>query len=312
MEWVDVAGLAKGAHRGEGLGNRFLGTLRDCTAVCHVVRAFEDPNVVHVDGKVDPIQDMEAIHLELLFADMAHVERRLEKNNVPLEERATLEQVAEGLEQGIPARALGLTKEAEFSIKSMGLLTLKPVMYAFNVDEVDYVLGRDEMTSKVQEIMQKLDCSYYDASGNDSWTLVSAKVEAELSLLSKEEQLQYLASLGVEDDDMDYQQLFSYNVLPTMAKHLLGLSVVYTGPGVPPERSKTTRAHLVSTGLTAEGLSGRLHGDIEKGFIRAEVTPAPILLDLPNYTAAKEAGCIRTEGREYKLDGDEVVLIKWK
>merc|ERR1711862_632561 len=126
---------------GEGLGNRFLGTLRDCQAVCHVVRTFEDQNVVHVDGKVNPIEDIEAISLELLFADMAHVERRLGKRNVPLKERATLEQIAEGFEKGIPARALCLTEEAKFSIKSMGLLTLKPICYAFNVDEVDFVFS---------------------------------------------------------------------------------------------------------------------------------------------------------------------------
>lgn len=314
MEWVDIAGLAKGAHRGEGLGNRFLGDLRDCQAICHVVRAFEDLNVVHVDGKVDPIGDIEAINLELLFADMAHVQRRLEKQNVPPDERAALQQVAEGFDKGIPARAVGLTEEARFCIKSMGLLTLKPIMYAFNVDEVDFFLDRDVMMSKIKKIMQKID----NAGGNNHalWTLVSAKVESELSLLSRGEQLEYLSSLGVDDQDMDEQQFFSYNVLPTMAKDLLGYSLVYTGTGVPPERSKTTRAWLISnrSGFTADDLASRLHGDIHKGFIRAEVISAPTLLDLnvPNYATVKETGSVRTEGRDYNLEGFDVVLIKWK
>jgi GTP-binding protein YchF len=308
MEWVDVAGLAKGAHRGEGLGNRFLGTLRDCQAVCHVVRAFEDPNVVHVDGKVEPGEDIDSIQLELLFADMGHVERRLEKTNVPAEERAVLERIADGLERGIPARALGLAKEEEFFIKSMGLLTLKPVMYAVNVDEVDYVLDRDEMTKTVETILQKIE--YFDPS-KDLWTIVSAKVEAELSILSELEQMEFLSSLGVVDDIHQVKKRLSYNVLPSLAQQLLGLSLVYTGPGVSPERSKTTRAHLFSN-LTAEGLAGRLHGDIEKGFIRAEVASAPTILNYENYVAAKEAGSIRTEGREYELQSNDVVLVKWK
>lgn len=308
IEWVDVAGLAKGAHRGDGLGNRFLGTLRDCQAICHVVRAFEDPNVVHVDGKVDQVKDIEAINLELLFADMAHVERRLGKTNVPPDERRALERIAKGLERGIPARAVELSIDEKFLIKSMGLLTLKPMMYAFNVDEVDYVLGRDEMSEKIQHTLETLDD--YESANECLWTLVSAKLESELALLSVERQVDYLASLGVSTSK-SLQQYFSYNSLPTMAQQLLGLSLVYTGPGVPPERSKTTRAHLFSR-LTAQELAGRLHGDIEKGFLRAEVTSASKLLGVANYAAAKEDGCIRTEGREYQIQESEVVLIRWK
>mmetsp|Transcript_15749 Transcript_15749/g.25518 ORF Transcript_15749/g.25518 Transcript_15749/m.25518 type:complete len:239 (+) Transcript_15749:1-717(+) len=238
---------------------------------------------------------------------MAHIERRLEKTNLSAEERNALEQVAKGLEEGIPARSVGVTKDDEFAIKSMGLLTLKPIMYAFNVDEVDWILGRDEIQEKCKAFLEK---SEYHDPNDDSWTIVSAKVEAELSLLSSDEKVEYLSSLGIEDAEKA-NEYFSYNILPSMAEKLLGLAKVYTGPGVPPERSRTTRAHLFSK-LTAEGLAGRIHGDIEKGFIRAEVINAAKLLELPNYVAAKETGSLRIEGRDYKLVPDDVVLIRWR
>jgi GTP-binding protein YchF len=308
IEWVDVAGLAKGAHRGEGLGNRFLGNLRECSAIVHLVRFFEDPNIVHVDGKVDPLQDIEIIHLELILADLAHVERRLEKTNVPEEERTALEQVVDGLRQDIPARAIGLSPESEFAIKSMGLLTLKPVMYAFNVDEVDYTLGRQEAVEEAKQVLAQVD---YCDPAKDRWTLVSAKLEAKLSQISNEEQREYLTSLDIENIEQA-RALLCYNVLPTMVQDLLGLSMVYTGPGVPPERSRTTKAHLFSSTMTADEMAGRLHGEIQKGFIRAEVMPASILLDHVDYAAAKDAGCVRAEGRGYELQSNDVVLIKWK
>ena len=153
IEWVDIAGLAKGASRGEGLGNKFLGTARECDALCHVVRAFADPGIVHVDGKMDPAADAEAINLELLLADAAHVERRLEKTTCRGEEREALEVVLEGLQRGVPARAAGLT-DAQLrnaGVRSMGLLTLKPVLYTFNVDEEDFaptLPARDEASAR--------------------------------------------------------------------------------------------------------------------------------------------------------------------
>lgn len=307
MDWIDVAGLAKGAHRGEGLGNRFLATLRECDAVCHVVRMFEDENVVHVDGKVDPLGDAEAINLELLFADLAHVERRLEKTTCTGDERAALEAVLKGLNDGTPARAVGLSEEAAFSIKSMGLLTLKPVLYAFNVDEVDFTLGRTDVLEASKEILRGL--QYCDPA-KDLYTIVSAQIEADLSEMEYDDKHEYLSELGIENE-ADLEELLCYNMLPNLVKRLLGLSLAYTGPGVPPERSKTTRAHLF-TSNTADGLAGRIHGDVQKGFIRAEVTPAKALLDQTSYIEAKEAGSVRTEGRDYELHSDDVVLIKWR
>jgi len=311
MEWVDVAGLAKGAHRGEGLGNRFLGTLRECNAICHLVRTFEDDNIIHVDGQVDPITDTEVINLELMLADLAHAERRLEKTTCQGLERETLEVVVKGLQEGVPARALGLSEAQQFSIKSMGLLTLKPVLYAFNVDEADFTLGKDDAMDHAVEILSSV--QYCDPL-TDLFTLVSAKIEAELSMKDRDKQEEYLASLGVElESEQEFDDLLSYKMLPSMVKELLNLSLVYTGPGVPPERSRTTKSYLISNlGWTADDLAGRLHGEIQKGFIRAEVTPARSLLEHESYIAAKESGCIRTEGRDYVLNPSDVVLIKWK
>lgn len=306
MEWIDVAGLAKGAHRGEGLGNRFLGTLRECNAILHLVRIFDDDNIIHVDGKVDPETDVEVINLELMLADLAHVERRLEKTTCQGLERETLEIVAKGLHEGVPGRALGLSEAQEFSIKSMGLLTLKPVLYAFNVDEVDFTLGRDDAMDRAVEILSSV--QYCDPF-TDLFTLVSANIESELCMKEKDEQKEYLTSLGVElEPEQVFDDILSYRVL-----ELLNLSLVYTGPGVPPERSRTTKSYLISNNKwSADDLAGRLHGEIKKGFIRAEVTPARSLLEHESYTAAKDSGCVRTEGRDYLLNPNDVVLIKWK
>jgi GTP-binding protein YchF len=309
MEWVDVAGLAKGAHRGEGLENFFLATLRECDAICHLVRMFEDKNIIHVEGKVNPAADAEVVNLELALADLAHVERRLEKTNCGGQERATLTKVVDGLKQGVPARAIGLSRVEAFSIKSMGLLTLKPVLYAFNVDEVDFLLDREEASKRAAEIVESI--QYFDPS-TDMFTLVSANMEAQVSKRDGKEREEYLSLLGVELEPT-FDSLLSYNALPSLICKLLDLSVVYTGPGIPPERSRTTKAYLFSNNSwTADDLAGRLHGDIRKGFIRAEVASVELLLEHASYTAAKEAGCIRTEGRDYVLNSHDVVLIKWK
>lgn len=309
MEWVDVAGLAKGASRGEGLGNRFLATVRECTAICHLVRTFEDPDIIHVDGTVDPVMDAETINLELVLADLAHVERRLEKKGCIGEERETLEQISTGLQEGIPARTLSLSTSQLFSIKSMGLLTLKPMLYAFNVDEVDFTFGRAEASANARKLMESI--GFCDPR-SDMFTIVSAQFESEVASMSKGEQNEYMESLGFEEKrGQEVDNLLSCSVLPPMIQRLLDLSFVYTGPGVPPERSQTTRAHLFNR-QTAIELASRLHGDIERGFICAEVTKAPVLLQHEDYLSAKKSGAVVTEGREYCLESNDVVLIKWK
>ena len=314
IDWIDVAGLVEGASRGEGLGNRFLATVRECHAICHLIRYYHDPSIVHVNGKVDPVTDAAVINLELILADLAHVERRLGRihNDKYDDEKLVLEKVKEGLEKGIPARSLALTPPQIHSIKSMGLLTLKPVIYLFNVDEVDFVLDREQIEMNVRQLLPKID--YCDLS-RDSYAIVSAKLETEVAAIGEQaEQVKYLESLGmIVDDNKEYFECLSHHVLPLMVKRLLQLSTVYTGPGVPPNRSRTTRAHLFQSGsMTAEGLASRIHGDIQKGFIRAEVLDAKNLLEHSNLTAAKEAGSVRSEGRDYVLQSDEVILIKWK
>jgi len=341
IDWIDVAGLVKNAHKGEGLGNRFLATVRECDAICHVVRMFDENtsssnNVVHVNGKVDPVQDAEIVNLELLLADLAHVQRRLDKSSCIDEERSVLDKVLHSLSTGIPARSIGLTSTEMKCIKSMGLLTLKPVLYAFNVDEIDFLMGRKDINNDASKIFQSI--QYTDLS-RDSMAVVSAKLEADLYEINDEDtqqqqykRMEYLSSLGMDldeglldeehrDDEKDetanIDNMLSHRILPSIIQKMLNLAIAYTGPGVPPERSRTTRAHLFSNnddgiGLTASGLAGKIHGDIQRGFIRSEVSSASELLLYENYNAAKDAGCVRTEGRDYVLESNEVVLVKWK
>ena len=329
MDWIDVAGLAPNAHRGEGLGNQFLGTLRECHALCHVVRVFEnmgtehdDGIVHHVTGRVDPIQDVELIHLELLLADLEHVQRRLSKTTCQGTERQTLEKTLDRLEAGQPVRTLMLTNEEISSIKGMGLLTLKPVVYAFNVDDTDFTIGRKQAKARIQnDILPSL---IHAGDGNlaQPYALVCAKLEAELheQFPTATERYDYMTSEWMVDDGGvqsvdDMEQLLSYNVLPKKVMEMLDLALVYTGPGVPPERSRTTKAHLFSPsmeGWTASDLAGRLHGDIQRGFIRADVVSAPDLLQFDSLAACKEAGQVQTKGRDYKLRSNDVVHVKWK
>ena len=327
IEWVDVAGLARGASRGEGLGNKFLATARECDAICHVVRVFEDPDTIHVEGLVDPVADAEVVNLELLLADVAHVERRLEKTTCRGEERATLETVLAALNRGVPARSAGLTEAQRHlpGLRSMGLLTLKPVVYAFNVDEVDFALERAAALASAERALAAIE--YRDPNA-DRLAIVSSKLEAEVGTRSRAEQLQYLDALGMESSTFKSElgfpaadaahappldSLLSHTVLPALVCELLGLSMAYTGPGVPRDSTATTKAHLFRKGaLTAGGLAGRIHGDLERGFMRAEVVAASALLRHETFAAARDAGCVRTEGKDYALNEEDVVLIKWK
>jgi ribosome-binding ATPase len=321
MEFVDVAGLVAGASRGEGLGNRFLATIRECDAICHVVRFFEDPDIVHIAGRVDPRQDAEIVNLELVLADIAHIEKRLEKPTCQGFERETLEQLLPELHKGIPARMVDLSHQDAFAIKSMGLLTLKPVLYVFNVDETDFLLAKEAVLEDAKRVVDEI--QFCDPT-RDQITLVSAKLEAHMASLPNEDaQKEYLQSLGVDFDETNiharsekwsFGTSLSYSMIPRLIMSLLDLFLVYTGPGVPPERSRTTKAYLYprSQAPNTLQLAGKLHKDIQRGFIRAEVATASALLQYSTYSAAKEAGVIRTEGKDAVLHDNDVVLIKWK
>jgi ribosome-binding ATPase YchF (GTP1/OBG family) len=381
IELIDVAGLVEGASRGEGLGNRFLAVIRECGVIVHVLRYFRDEDVMRHESPeesaaaasttgsrttvVDAVFDAAIVNNELLLADVAHVEKRLSriKENESLEGIA-LAKVLEALRKDVPARLAGLTKEEEFAIKSMGLLTLKPVVYAFNVDEIDFTAHREQVATDIRtNIMPQIrsndnrssnnnESDRNDKSGdNDDFVLVSAKLEEDLLYLGgSEEQSDYISELmsmgGTEDGndreednnlssmlsvEQRYQQLLSYNVLPTLVCRLLSLSLCYTGPGVPPERSQTTKSYLFGssssgdgdgdgdssdgsreTALTVFGLAGKIHGELQKGFLRAEVIRADDLLRFNSFREAKEDGCVRTEGKDYVIEAGDTVLIKWR
>lgn len=310
MEWVDVAGLVKGASRGEGLGNRFLATVRECDAICHLIRCYDDPDIIHVDGRVDPLADAEVVNLELLLADLSHVGRRLERSSCIGDERDTLEKVEIGLQKGIPARALGLSEDEKFTIKSMGLLSLKPVLYTLNIDEVDFMFDREASFSRLKESLKTIQ---YSDPETQLYAIVSAKFEAEIASRSQKDQLEYLESLGIEiESSSTLDSMLSYNVLPSLIQKLLNISIVYTGPGVSPERSRTTKAYLIrDMNLNAFDMAGRLHGDIQRGFVCAEVVSAENLLQHDSLNAARESGNVRTEGKNYIIQSQDVIFIKW-
>ena len=291
LEFVDVAGLIKGASEGDGLGNQFLANIRQCDAIVHVVRCFEDDDVIHVDGSVDPIRDAELINLELAFADLAQVEQRLQRirkevgragKGDPVETSA-LGKVMECLEANKPARYAEITDEEEASIKSLGLLTRKPMIYAANVAESDLADGND-MVNELKKIA---------AEEGARTVIVSAQVEMELVDLGPEDKEEFLGALGLTPDDCGLR------VLIREAYNLLNLRTFYTsGPS-------ESRAWTIRKGWTAPQAAGVIHTDFERGFIRAEVYT---LDDLETHQSEKEirqAGKLRVEGKNYIMqDGD--------
>eukprot|EP00547_Thalassionema_nitzschioides_P007383 CAMPEP_0194200266 /NCGR_PEP_ID=MMETSP0156-20130528/946_1 /TAXON_ID=33649 /ORGANISM="Thalassionema nitzschioides, Strain L26-B" /LENGTH=406 /DNA_ID=CAMNT_0038925241 /DNA_START=190 /DNA_END=1410 /DNA_ORIENTATION=+ len=296
LEFVDVAGLVKGASDGEGLGNQFLATIRQCDAIVHVVRCFEDENVIHVDGTVDPVRDAELINLELAFADLASVEKRLlrvkkDKKADPKEMEA-LEKCKTVLDQDQPARMAELTEDEELSIKSLGLLTRKKMIYAANVADTDLATGN--------ELSQKLKV-FCDAQGEDTnMVLVSAQVEAELVELDNDEKLEFLESLGITSlDDCGLRALVreAYNIL--------SLQTYYTsGP-------TETRAWTIGKGWKAPQAAGVIHNDFEKGFIRAETMSYDDLVATGSEAECKAKGLLRSEGKEYEVQEGDVILFRF-
>jgi len=296
LEFVDVAGLVNGASAGEGLGNQFLATIRQCDAIVHVVRCFEDENVIHVDGSVDPIRDAELINLELALADLAQVEKRLERIKKDLKtgkaseaEASGLQKLADVLNNDEPARNAVLDEAEELATKSFGLLTRKKMIYAANVADGDLADG-NEMVDRLRALS--------DSEGAKV-VLVSAQVEAELVELELEDKLDFLEALGVGLDDCGLRALVRevYDILQ--------LQTYYTsGP-------TETRAWTIKKGWLAPQAAGVIHGDFERGFIRAETMSYYDLVDCGSEAEAKKQGKLRSEGKDYVVAEGDVILFRF-
>lgn len=294
IEFVDIAGLVKGASKGEGLGNQFLANIREVDAIVQVVRCFDDPDIIHVSGSVDPASDIEIINLELALADLGQVEKRIErvrkqaKNSKEAQAELTiLEPIIAALNEGKPARQVILTPEEEELIKSLGLLTRKPIIYAANVSEDDLGTG-NEWVEQVRKLAE--------AEGAKV-VIISAQVEAELVDLSPQERQEFLASLNVEEGGLKSLIKATYE--------LLGLrTYLTTGP-------QETRAWTILAGMKAPQAAGVIHTDFERGFIRAETVAYQDLVTLGSMGAAKEKGLVRSEGKEYIVQEGDVLLFRF-
>lgn len=295
IEFVDIAGLVKGAHEGQGLGNKFLSHIREVDAICQVIRAFEDPNVIHVEGKINPVSDLEVINLELIFADEDSVKKRLSslaselkgsKEKALVKTNETLLKIKDGLEKGVMAAALGLDDEEKFLVKELNLLTLKSTLYALNVAEADIKANKSEILKKFNLPLAP-----------EKVILVSAKIESELADLVPEEAKNYLKELGLEESGLDKLIQASYREL--------NLITFFTaGP-------KEAHAWTITQGTLAPQAAGKIHSDFERGFIAAEIINWKDLLDVGGDAKAKEKGLIRLEGKEYVMQDGDVVEFRF-
>lgn len=298
IEFSDIAGLVKGASKGEGLGNKFLSHIREVDAIVHVVRCFEDSNVVHVEGSVDPIRDIETVNLELIFSDLDVIDRRLDKakktarsgENKVVDEVAVINRIKESLEKGIPVRNIDFNDDEAQFVKQLFLLTSKPVLYAANISEDDLSSGieNNEYVKKVQE---------YAANENSGIVVICAKIEEEIAELDEEEKNEFLSGYGLEQSGLDRLIKESYR--------LLGLISFLTAG------SDEVRAWTITLGTKAPQAAGKVHSDMERGFIRAEVISFEQLVAVGSETAAKEKGLIRSEGKEYIMQDGDVVLFRF-
>lgn len=296
-EFVDIAGLVRGASKGEGLGNKFLSHIREVDAIVHVVRCFEDENITHVEGSIGPVRDIETINMELILADMETMERRIDRTRKLLktqdkkvqEELNVLEKVQQALEAGMVARALEYTPEEWEIVKTLNILTAKPVLYAANVSEEDLTAGEDN--PKVKEVRE------YAAKENAEVVVICAKIEAEIAELPEEEKGPFLEDLGLEESGLDKLIRAGYK--------LLGLITYFTA-GV-----QEVRAWTIKQGTKAPQAAGKIHTDIERGFIRAEVTAYDDLVACGSQNAAKEKGLMRLEGKDYVVQDGDVIYFRF-
>jgi len=297
IEFVDIAGLVKGASKGEGLGNKFLSHIIEGDAIVHVVRCFEDTNITHVEGSIDPLRDIETINLELIFSDVEIIERRIDRTKKAMKgdktlasELELLERVKAALEDGKPARSLEYTKEEMDIMKEIALISLKPVLYAANVSEDDFSKGieNNKYVNAVKELAE---------SENSEIMPVSARIEEEISQLDNDEKAMFLEELGMKESGLDRLIKASYR--------LLGL-ISYLTAGEP-----EVRAWTITNGTKAPQAAGKIHTDFEKGFIRAEVVAYKDLIECGSHAAAKEKGLVRSEGKEYVMQDGDIVLFRF-
>ena len=298
IEFVDIAGLVKGASKGEGLGNQFLANIREVDAIVHVVRCFEDSNVVHVDGSIDPLRDIETINLELVFSDLEILERRIAKvtktarmDKEAAKELTFLEKVKAHLEEGQLAITLETENEDEDAwLATYNLLTAKPVIYAANVAEDD--IADDGANNQYVQAVRE-----YAAKQNSEVFVICAQIEEEISELDEDERKMFLEDLGLTESGLEKLVRASY--------HLLGLMSFLTAG------EDETRAWTIKIGTKAPQAAGKIHTDCERGFINAEVVNYQDLLDCGSYAGAREKGLVRMEGKEYVVQDGDVILFRF-
>lgn len=298
IEFVDIAGLVKGASKGEGLGNQFLANIREVDAIVHVVRCFEDPNVIHVDGSVDPLRDIETINLELIFSDLEILERRYAKvvkaarmDKTLAKEEALLVRLKEHLESGKMAKSMEIDDEDELLLmKEYNLLTYKPVIYAANVAEDDLAddAAGNAMVAKVKEFAAK--------EGSEVFALC-AQIEQEIAELDDEEKAMFLEELGVKESGLEKLIKASYSLLGLMSFLTAG--------------EDETRAWTIKIGTKAPQAAGKIHTDFERGFIKAEVVNYKDLLEQGSLAAAREKGLVGMEGKDYVVKDGDVILFRF-
>ncbi len=296
IEFYDIAGLVKGASKGEGLGNKFLSHIREVAAIVHVVRCFEDDNITHVEGNIDPIRDIEIIDLELILSDLELLSRRQERLTKSLKgdkslasELNLVTRIIENLENEQPVRKMQFTEEEEKIVRLLSLITYKPVLYAANIDE-NHV---DTMESNPHVLKLR----EYAAAENSEVITLCGKIEAEISELDEDEKQEFLVDMGLEESGLDKLIRASYK--------LLGLiSFLTSGP-------QETRAWTIKRGTKAPQAAGKIHSDIERGFIRAEVVGFGDLREIGTMQAVKEKGMLRLEGKEYVVSDGDVILFRF-
>ncbi len=298
IEFVDIAGLVKGASRGEGLGNKFLSHIREVDAIVHVVRCFDDDNIIHVDGSVDPVRDIDTINLELIFADMETVQKRREKaekscrggdKTAAAEAELALRLYAH-LESGKPARTLECSDDEKQIMQNWFLLTTKPVIYAANISEND--LGKEEnQIPYVEQVRRVADAE------NAGVIVISAAIEQDIASMGPDEKKEFLEELGIGQSGLDR--------LITASYQLLGLISFLTAG------EDECRAWTIRNGTKAPQAAGKIHTDFEKGFIRAEIVPFDTLAELGSMTACKEKGLIRSEGKDYVMKDGDITLFRF-